>query len=324
VVERPQESSHADDFADLRRQLEQVVKPGRPSETVGSIRAQHSRRRWESLSLTPSPPRQDPTPSFKSGSFLAARYDFAPSLRTPWRVPSVSEAPSNSRTNTNPSSRLNSVPWPQSPRVACGSPRDKTEISLLLPDHDPDRDHDSDDAIILVPSLRRSSSGCGSRNYIRGGTIVLSHGPAVKRTPPTSPFGSPVLPTVPLSTPTPPAHSQAPPYPRFNSFPPHSSSKDQHLSQDWISGASEESTPSITNSSSSSPSRSPSLSSAEPLSPTRFIPPGVDIDGKSNSPIHNLDYLNLVNRYVCQFYSDILGPNVDVLPQLLLLHRVGT
>jgi len=96
---------------------------------------------------------------------------------------------------------------------------------------------------------------------------------------------------------------------RFNSFPPHSSLKHQHLSQDWISesGASEESTPSIMNGSSSSPSRSPSLSPAEPLSPTRLIPPRADIDGKSDSPIHNIDYLNLVNRYVCLFYSDILG-----------------
>ena len=94
-------------------------------------------------------------------------------------------------------------------------------------------------------------------NHIRGGTIELSHVPAVKRTPPISPFGSPALPTVPLSTPTPaPAHPQAQPYPRFNPFPPHSSSKHQLLSQDWISGAS---TPSITNSSSSSPSWSPSL-----------------------------------------------------------------
>ena len=215
--------------------------------------------------------------------------------------------PSHSRTSTYPSPRPNSVPWPQSPRVGCGSPRDKTEIPLLLPGHDPDCDHDSDDAITLVPSLRRSNSGCVSRNHIRGGTIELSHAPAVKRTPPTSPFGSPALPTVPLSTPTPPADSQAPAYPRFNSFPPHSSSKHQHLSQDWISGASEESTPSITNSSSSSPSRSPSLSPAEPLSPTRLIPPGVDVDGKSGSPIHNVDYLNLVNRYVCLYYSDILG-----------------
>jgi hypothetical protein len=111
-----------------------------------------------------------------------------------------------------------------------------------------------------------------ARNHIRrGGTIELSHAPAVKRTPPISPFGSPALPTVPLSTPT-PAHPQAEPYPRFNPFPPHSSSKHRLLSQDWISSAS---TPSITNSSSSSPSRSPSLNPAEPLSPTRLIPLGL-------------------------------------------------
>ncbi len=153
VVEKPQESS----LADLLRQLEQVVKPDRPSETVGGISAQHSRRRLESPSPTPSPPRRDPTLGFKSEGSLAARYDFATSLRTPWRTPSVSKVPSHSRTNTYPSSRPNSVPLPQSPRVACGSPRDKTEVSLLFPDHDPDRDHDSDDAITLVPSPRRST-----------------------------------------------------------------------------------------------------------------------------------------------------------------------
>ena len=179
VVEKPRDSSHADDLADLRHRLEQAFKPGRSSETVGGILAQYSRRRWGSPSLTPNPPRRDPTPSFKSEGFLAARYDFATSLRIPWRAPSVSNAPSHSRTNTYPSSRPNSVPWPQSPRVACGSPRDKTEMSLLFPDHGPDGDHDSDDAITLVPSLRRSNSGCGSRNHIRGGTIELSYAPAV-------------------------------------------------------------------------------------------------------------------------------------------------
>ena len=40
VVEKPQESS----LADLLRQLEQVVKPDRSSETVGGILAWHSRR----------------------------------------------------------------------------------------------------------------------------------------------------------------------------------------------------------------------------------------------------------------------------------------
>ena len=147
----------------------------------------------ESPSLTPSPPRRDTTLGFKPEGSLAAQYDFATFLRAPWRTPLVSKAPSHSRTNTQPSSRPNSVPWPPSPRVACGSPPDKTEISLLFPDHDPDRDHDSDDAIALVSSLRWSSSGCGSRNHIRRGTIDLSHAPGVKRTPPTSPFGIPAL-----------------------------------------------------------------------------------------------------------------------------------
>jgi len=218
VVEKPQESSHAGDIADLRHQLEQAFKPGRSSETVCGILAQHSRRRWGSPNATPSLPRRDPTPSSKSMGSLAARYDFATSLRSPWRAPSVSKAPSHLRANTYPPSRPNSVPWPQSSRVACGSPRDKPEISLLFPDHDPDGDHDSDDAITLVPSLRRSSSGCGSRKHIRGGTIELSHGPAVKRTPPTSPFGSPAFPTVPLFHCLPLPHTTSP-FPGFALLP---------------------------------------------------------------------------------------------------------
>ena len=293
VVEKPQESSHADDIADLRRQLEQVVS-GRPSETIGGILAQHSRRRWDSPSPTPSPQR-DSTPSFKSEGSLAARYDFAASLRTPWRAPSASNSLSHSRTNTYPSTRPNSVPWPPAPRSAYGSPRDKAEVLLYFPDNDSDRDRDSDDPITLVPSLRRSGSGFGSRNHTRGGTIELSHAPGVKRTPPASPFGSPVLSTVPLSAPT-SAHPQPPPYPRFNSFPPHSPPKQQLLTQDWVPGASEESTPSISNSSSSSPSRSPSLSPTELVSPTRLTPSAMDVDEKSDEPIHRLDYHNLVNR----------------------------
>jgi hypothetical protein len=248
------------------------------------------------LSPTPSPPRRDPTPRLKSEGSTAARYDFATSLRTPSRATSVSKAPSHSRTNTYPSSRPNSVPLPQSPRVAL---RDKTEISLLSPDHDLDRDHDSDDAITLVPSLRRSSSGCCSRNQRSQRTTVYPY--------PTGPFPGSALPSLQL-IPTPSLIE---------------ASMHQHLSQDWISGASEESTPSITNSSSSSPSRSPSLSPAEPLPPTRLMAPRVDVDGKSDSPIHNLDYLNLVDPYVCLFYK-VTYSDVDVLPQLLLLHRVGT
>ncbi len=52
------------------------------------------------------------------------------------------------------------------------------------------------------------------------------------------------------------------------------------------------------------------------------MPPGVDVDGRSDSRIRNLDYLNLVNRYVRLFYK-VTDSDIDVLPQLLL-HRVGT
>src|SRR6266851_5961653 len=59
VVEKPQESS----LADLRRQLEQVVKPGRPSEIVVGILAQ-LRRLLESPSPIPTRPRCATTSRF--------------------------------------------------------------------------------------------------------------------------------------------------------------------------------------------------------------------------------------------------------------------
>ena len=308
VVESRENSSRADDIADLRRKLEQVVEHGRPSETVGGILAQHSRRRWESPTPTPSPPRRDATPSFRSESSLAARYDFAASLHTPWRAPVVSKMPSHVRTNTYPSGRPNSVQWPHSPRGPCGSPRDSAELSYFDPDFDYDRD--SDDAITLVPSLRRrSSSGASSRNHTRGGTIELSHAPGVRRTPPTSPFNSTTPLPLPLSAPT-SSPPQAQPMVRFNSFPPHSSPKRQLQTQTQTPDSYEEGTPSITSSSSSrSPSPSPSLSPAEPVSPTQLLPPGLDMDEKNDSSIHHLDYNNFVNRCVYPFtwviYLDI-------------------
>ncbi|KAH9992450.1 putative phosphatase regulatory subunit-domain-containing protein [Russula vinacea] len=281
VVEIREVSSQADDIADLRRKLEEVVKHG-PSETIGGILAQHSRRRWQSPSPTPSPPRRDATPSFRSEGSLAARYDFAASLRTPWRAPVVPKTPSHTRTNTYPSAGPNSVQWPHSIRAPCGSPRDKPEVSYF-PELDLDCDRESDDPITLVPSLRRrDSSGSGSRNHTRGGTIELSHAPGVKRTPPTSPYNSPAVLPLPLSAPT-SARPQTQPYVRFNSFPPHSSPKKQQ--QVETQDSYEEGTPSITSSSSSrSPSPSPSLSPAEPVSPTRLMPPGLDMGEKSNSP----------------------------------------
>jgi carbohydrate/starch-binding protein with CBM21 domain len=299
VVERRERSSQPDEIADLRRKLEQVVKQGRPPETIGGILAQHSRRRWESPSPTPSPPVRDATPTFRSEGSLAARYDFAASLRTPWRAPVVPKTPSHARTNTYPSARPNSIQWPHSPRAPCGSPRDTSELSYF-PDPDLDCDRDSDDPITLVPSLRRrSSSGCGSRNHTRGGTIEISEAPGVKRTPPTSPHSNPAPLPLPLSAPT-SAHPQPQPIVRFNSFPPHSSPKRQLQTQTHDSY--EEGTPSITSSSSSrSPSPSPSSSPAEPVLPTRLLPPGLGMDEKCDSPIHHLDYNNLVSRCVYLF-----------------------
>jgi hypothetical protein len=302
TVENPPTASHADDIAVLRHKLEEVVKLGRPSDTIGGILAQHSRRRWGSPSPTPTPPSREATPSFKSEASLAARYDFATSLRTPWRAPATPSAPAHTRTNTYPSALPNSVPWPNSSvaRAPCGSPRDAGDCAFFFPE----RDSDSDDVISRTPSLhRRNSSGSGSRNHTRGGAFELSHVPGVKRTPPTSPFGSPEMPFAPLSTSTPPlSRPQPPPSPvRCHSFPPRSSPRPHNQPQSWVTGGSEESTPSITSSSSSrSSSPTPTSSPAEPMVVTRLaVPAAGDADEKCDSPIHHLgNYHILLNRYV--------------------------
>ena len=168
VVESRNESS--DDIADLRHKLEQVVEVGCPSETIGGILVHESRRRWESLSHTSSPPPHGGTPSFKSEGF-----DIAASSRTPRRPSTAHQKPSHARTNTNLSTRQNSVSFPG--RESC----------------DRDGDRDPDDGNITVPSLRRRRR-YGARNHTRGGSIDRSDAPCVKRTPPTSLFGSPVPP----------------------------------------------------------------------------------------------------------------------------------
>ena len=299
AAEKPPTDSHAEDIAALRHKLEEVVKLGRPSDTIGGLLAQHSRRRWGSPSRTPTPPSREPTPSFKSEGSLAARYDFAASLRAPWRAPTEPSAPSHARTSTYPSALSNSVPWPQSSatRTHRGSPR-STDRAFFFPE----RDSDSDDAISRTPSVQRSRSGSGSRNHTRGGAIELSEAPGVKRTPPTSPFGSPELSFAQLPTP-PPSQPQPQSPARCHSFPPHSSPspRPHHQVQSWVMGESEESTPSITSSSSSrSSSPTPSSSPAEPVVVTRLA--AGDADEKGDSPVHHLgNYHLLLNRYVLLF-----------------------
>ncbi|KAH8991584.1 putative phosphatase regulatory subunit-domain-containing protein [Lactarius akahatsu] len=297
AAEKPPTPSHADEIAVLRHKLEEVVKLGRPSDTIGGILAQHSRRRWGSPSRTPTPPSRDATPSFKSEGSLAARYDFATSLRTPWRAPAAPSSPAHARTSTYPSALPNSVPWPQpsSARAPCGSPRDTADGTFFF--HE--RDSDSDDAISRTPSLRRSHSSSGSRNHTRGGAFELSQAPGVKRTPPTSPFGSPELPFATLST-APLTRPQPPSPARCHSFPPHSSPKQHHQAQGWVVGGSEESTPSVTSSSSSrSSSPTPSLSPAELVVVTPLAAPAAgDVEEKCDSPLHHLgNYHTLLNRF---------------------------
>ncbi|KAF8264250.1 putative phosphatase regulatory subunit-domain-containing protein [Lactarius quietus] len=296
--EKPPAASHAEDIAALRHKLEEVVKLGRPSDTIGGLLAQHSRRRWGSPSRTPTPPSREATPSFKSEGSLAARYDFAASLRSPWRAPPAPSTPSHTRTNTYPSALPNSVPWPHSSatRAPCGSPRDAADRAFFFLE----RDSDSDDAISRTPSIHRGRSGSGPRNHTRGGAIELSEAPAVKRTPPTSPFGSPEIPFAQLST-TPPLSRPQPQSPaRCHSFPPHSSPRQQHQAPSWATDGSEESTPSITSSSSSrSSSPTPSSSPAEPMVVTRLA--AENADEKCDSPVHHLSNYNILLNRFCFF-----------------------
>jgi hypothetical protein len=265
VVESREETLRADDIADLRRKLEELVEFGCPSKTLSGILAQESRRRCESPSPALNPRLREATPSFKSEGFPAGRYDFAASSRTPWRPPAVHQTLSPARTLTplhdrtrcrGRSFRLRASPV-HPPTTAAA------EVSSFFPDSD------SDDPITPVLSLPSRGGPCShSRNHTRGGTIVLSHAPGVKRTPPTSPFAGPALsalPFLPLSAST-SALPQPQPHAYFDS-----------------------STPSITSSSSlsRSPSTSPSLSPAEPVLPTRLMPPVPDTDKESDSPVYH-------------------------------------
>jgi hypothetical protein len=281
VVQSREESSQADDVADLRRKLEELVELGCPSKTVSDILAQESRRRCESPSPALNPPPREATPSFKSEAFPAGRYDFATSSRTPWCPPAVtvqqpgtlSPAWTHIPLHAQTRRRGRSFELCASP-VAAVSPTTATrtaEVSSFFPSSD------SDDPITLVPSLPSCSRPCsGSRNHTRGGTLVLSDAPGVKRTPPTSPLAGPAS-TLPL----PPLAASTPVLPQPQ---PHA--------------CSDSSTPSSTSSSwSRSPNTSPSLSPAEPVTPTRLMPPVPDTDKESDSPIRHLDYYNFVNRY---------------------------
>ena len=186
IVECREVSSQADDIADLRRKLGQLVKRGTPSDTTSRLLARESRRPWE-------PPL--PRPSFRSEGSLAARYDIAASLRTPLRPPTAHETPSQVRTSSPPSARPNSAPslHSQALHSPCGSPSpDTDDISSLFPVCDTDGVAHPDDENTVPSLLFHRISGPGARHHTRGGCIDPSDAPSVKRSPPTSPFRSPV------------------------------------------------------------------------------------------------------------------------------------
>ena len=167
------EESFQDDInhiMDLRRQLEQIVEHGYPSETIRNIISHESRRRWDSLSPAPSPPLRDGTSSSTVEGFFAARCDIAASSRCP--PATTRQIPFRARANTHPSARPD-------------------KVSSFFPDRDPDSGRESDDGSTTAPSRRRKRSG--ARNHTRGGFIEPSDVPGVKCTPPAWLFGSPVL-----------------------------------------------------------------------------------------------------------------------------------
>jgi hypothetical protein len=188
VVDSREKFPKADDIADLQHKLEQV-KLGCPSKKISGILAQETRRRWESPSPTPSPPPRNGTPSLKSEGVLAARYGTSASSHASRCPPATHQTSSQARRNTYPSARPNSVQRPQSLPAPCGSPRDRAGDSYF-PELELDCDRDPDDAITLVPTLRRrNSTGSGSRKHTRGGYIDFLDAPGVKLTSSTSTSG---------------------------------------------------------------------------------------------------------------------------------------
>jgi hypothetical protein len=267
VVEIREESSRADNIADLQRKLEELVKIGCPSKTISGILAQESRRRCESPppALRLNPPLPEETPRFKSEGIPPGRYDFAASSRTPRRPPAEHQTLSPAQ-----------ILFPPTTAAA--------EVSSPIPGCDSD-----DHPMTLVSSPHSGRRRCGGscsgsccRNHSRGGTIVLSGAPGVKCTPPTSPFADPALsavPLLPLSALT-LVLSQPQPHAYFDS------SMSSSTSSSW--------SPSPTTSSSSSP--------VESASPTWLMPPVPDTNKESDSPIHHFDYHKFdyhkfVNRY---------------------------
>ena len=152
----------------------------------------------------------DTTPDFKSSASLAARYDFANSLKSPWKPSkaAVSAPGLHSRTQSFPlaSKPNSSIPWPSQPPMApkrasvtLGSPRDLSDDTFV--------ERAQEQVGIQQPQAR------ATRNHQRGYFDIAVAPSSMRRTPPGTPRS-------PLEFPVPRSASLSPPPSRYNSFPP--------------------------------------------------------------------------------------------------------
>ncbi|KDQ59688.1 carbohydrate-binding module family 21 protein [Jaapia argillacea MUCL 33604] len=301
-------------ISDLKNRLEQVAK-GR--ETIGSFLAQ-SVKRSTSDSSAPF--------SLKSEASLSSRYTFANSAKTPWKASDPVTPAYHARTSTYPPNvpSPNSIPWPtkrstlprSSPRTSfLQDPRSLTRGSPRLTDDEELRpvirqmDDSDEDKPFKVPSRRNHQRG-----YF---DIGLSSVSSLKKTPPGSPRDT--TPALRLLSPSP----EVPSIPRFVSCAPaeeHDSSPvgmPADLLSPWppfrrvLSGASDESTPSITSPSDSSRSCSPSPEPSLPFDLPSFNS-GL-VDERQMSPSN---YSAFLNRFCFYTGSDsILDISADAVPR---------
>ncbi|OJT06227.1 Protein phosphatase 1 regulatory subunit 3D [Trametes pubescens] len=281
-VPRISTSTSADSgLASLKSKLENVVK-GR--ETVGGYVAEGRKTRAESFTL-------------EATTSLSARYDFAQSLKSPWtRTPIATKSPAATKsvTHARTSTYPNSIPqfpiragvkkvFEDVPSLTRGSPR------ILDSDDTPTLPLPVDGALEDTPVAAMSRRG--GRNHQRGYfDLGLSHHSSgcVRRTPTSVPADALSPMSVPRSVTTP---EQAAWYVEM--------------------GGSEESTPSVTTSESSSPSGSP-------VDDAPYNVLGANVGGL-RSPVESDSYSVFLNRY-CYYTGGGAGdPFLDAQPEAI--HR---
>ncbi|GJE88045.1 carbohydrate-binding module family 21 protein [Phanerochaete sordida] len=203
------EAAKVTGLADLKSKLEKVATD-ESRATVGSFLSSRASR---TQSLSPAGPAsgkadeddEDVSFTLKSNRPLSSRYDFAASLKSPWRRSSANDATpvpapaagDRNRTITYPTT------FPQFPRrtdsadkrafvaLTRGSPRifdgDESEAQAEVRSHYANSDLED----TPVPAMARKPARNHQRGYFDLGVAPSASG--VRRTPPGSPFGLPSL-----------------------------------------------------------------------------------------------------------------------------------